>query len=277
MYTINCRGKLLDLSTPKIMGIINCTPDSFYDGSSDSTIEQHVIQAVEMTELGADILDIGGQSSRPGSERISAEDENKRVLPIIQAIRERLPQIILSIDTYHQPVAEAAFLEGVSIINDISAGELDKNMIPWVGSKKLPYVCMHMQGTPETMQENPVYDDVIIDLVDFFSKKGDACKKAGIKDVIIDPGFGFGKTIAHNFNILKNLNQLTILGFPILAGLSRKGMIYKTLNTSASGALNGTTVLNTIALLNGSNILRVHDVKEAKETITLLSQLNGLK
>lgn len=277
MYTINCRGKLLDLSTPKIMGIINCTPDSFYDGSSDSTIEQHVIQAVEMAELGADILDIGGQSSRPGSERISAEDENKRVLPIIQAIGERLPQMILSIDTYHQPVAEAAFLEGVSIINDISAGELDKNMIPWVGSKKLPYVCMHMQGTPETMQENPVYNDVIIELVDFFSKKGDACKKAGIKDVIIDPGFGFGKTIAHNFNILKNLNQLAILGFPILAGLSRKGMIYKTLNTSASGALNGTTVLNTIALLNGSNILRVHDVKEAKETITLLSQLNGLK
>lgn len=277
MYTINCRGKLLDLNTPKIMGIINCTPDSFYDGSSDTTKEQYIQHAIKMAEQGADILDIGGQSSRPGSERISAEVEKKRVLPVIQAIREHLPHMILSIDTYHQPVAEAAYHAGVSIINDISAGELDKNMIPWVGTKKLPYFCMHMQGTPETMQVNPVYGDVITEIVDFFTMKKEACKMAGITDLIIDPGFGFGKTKEHNFSMLKRMNQFSILGLPILAGLSRKGMIYKSLDITASEALNGTTVLHTIALLNGANILRVHDVKEAKECVTLMACMNGIK
>jgi dihydropteroate synthase len=273
MYTINCRGKLLDLNTPKIMGIINCTPDSFYDGSSNLTVEHFLLQAQKMQKEGADILDIGGQSSRPGSTRIDADEEMKRVLPVIHALRQHLPDMILSIDTYHQPVAQAAFEAGVSIVNDISAGELDARMIPWVGENKLPYTCMHMQGRPETMQDNPTYNEVTTDIIDFFIPKLDQCRKAGIVDVIIDPGFGFGKTMDHNFSLLKNLNQLSILNCPILAGVSRKGMIYKTLNSSASEALNGTTVLHTIALLQGAKIVRVHDVKEAKEAILLTEKI----
>jgi dihydropteroate synthase len=273
MYTINCRGKLLDLNTPKIMGIINCTPDSFYDGSTKLSIAHFLLQAQKMKEDGADILDIGGQSTRPGSTRIDADEEMKRVLPVIQAIHEHFPEMILSIDTYHQSVAQAAFDAGVSIVNDIGAGEMDSRMIPWVGEKKLPYICMHMQGRPETMQENPTYNEVTTDIIDFFIPKLDQCRKAGIIDVIIDPGFGFGKTIDHNFSLLKNLNHLSILNCPILAGVSRKGMIHKTLNITASEALNGTTVLHTIALLHGAKLLRVHDVKEAKEAILLTEKI----
>ena len=277
MYMINCGGKLLDFRAPKIMGILNCTPDSFYDGSPNLPIDHFVRQAKKMQEEGADIIDIGGQSTRPGSKRIDAETELARVLPVIRALRENLPEMTLSIDTYHQPVAEAAFTEGVSIINDISAGNLDLNMIPWVGSKKLPYVCMHMQGTPENMQENPHYQDLITEMVDFFSKKLNECRKAGIIDIIIDPGFGFGKTIQHNFNLLKHLNAFSMLDCPILTGISRKGMIHKTLDISPAEALNGTTVLNTIALLHGAKILRVHDVKEAKEAITLVEKMKEQK
>ncbi|MEN9963585.1 MAG: dihydropteroate synthase [Bacteroidota bacterium] len=255
------------------MGIINCTPDSFYDGSSNLSIEHFLLQAQKMKEDGADILDIGGQSSRPGSTRIEADEEMKRVLPVIQAIQAHFPDMILSIDTYHQSVAQAAFDAGVSIVNDIGAGEMDARMIPWVGEKKLPYICMHMQGTPETMQENPTYNEVTTDIIDFFIPKLDQCRKAGIVDVIIDPGFGFGKTMEHNFSLLKHLSQLSILNCPILAGVSRKGMIYKTLNTSASEALNGTTVLHTVALLQGAKILRVHDVKEAKEAVLLTEKI----
>lgn len=255
------------------MGIINCTPDSFYDGSPNLSTEHLLFKAQKMQKEGADILDIGGQSSRPGSTRIEADEEMKRVLPVIKALHLNFPDMILSIDTYHQPVAQAAFDAGVSIVNDISAGERDAHMITWVGEKKLPYICMHMQGTPETMQDNPTYNEVTTDIIDFFVPKLDQCRKAGIVDVIIDPGFGFGKTVNHNFSLLKHLNQLSMLNCPILAGISRKGMVYKTLNTTAAEALNGTTVLNTVALLCGANILRVHDVKEAKEVILLTEKI----
>ena len=269
MYSINCKGHILTLNQPKVMGIINCTPDSFYDGNPENRIEHHLQLASEMLNEGADILDLGGQSTRPGSIRIDAEEEIKRVVPVIEAIVSNYPNAIISIDTYHQEVAEASVRAGASIVNDISAGELDPNMIPWVGEQKIPYICMHMKGRPESMQKAPTYENVIAEVLDFFVAKINACKKAGIVDVIIDPGFGFGKSLDHNVDLLKNLNAFSMLNCPLLVGISRKGMIYKTLNITPDQALNGTTVLNTIALLNGASILRVHDVKEAREAVLL--------
>jgi dihydropteroate synthase len=272
MYSINCKGHILTLNQPKVMGIINCTPDSFYDGNPNNLLQHHLQQASEMLEEGADILDVGGQSSRPGSSRIEADEEINRVIPVIEAIVSNFPNAIISIDTYHQKVAEYSIRAGASMVNDISAGELDPNMSPWAGEQKIPYICMHMKGSPETMQQNPVYNNVTTEVLDYFIAKLDACKKAGIVDVIIDPGFGFGKSYVHNVDLLKNLGAFSMLNCPILVGVSRKGMIYKTLNITPDQALNGTTVLNTIALLNGSSILRVHDVKEAKEAIVLTEQ-----
>ncbi|HMG83200.1 MAG TPA: dihydropteroate synthase [Ferruginibacter sp.] len=269
MYTLNCKGKLLIIDKPLVMGIINATPDSFYDGGQHNSLDNSISLAEKMVTDGADILDIGGQSTRPNSERITADEELKRVLPVIEAIHHHFPQIIISTDTYHSEVAKKAVAAGASIVNDISAGEMDKAMIPTVALLKVPYICMHMQGTPDTMQKDPSYTDVVKEVLDFFIQKIAACHNAGITDLIIDPGFGFGKTAQHNFKLLKELEIFSMLRKPILAGLSRKATIYKTLGVTANEALNGTTVLNTMALMNGASILRVHDVKEAKEAIKL--------
>ena len=271
MFTLNCKGKLLTIEQPLVMGIINATPDSFYKGDLPAGLEEIVVQVGKMTSEGASIIDIGGQSTRPGSERISASEEIQRVIPVIDSILTTYPQTIISIDTYHSEVALAAIKAGASIVNDISAGSLDPEMIHCVSSLKVPYICMHMKGSPEHMQNNPTYDDLIKEVLDFFIDKIEQCKKAGIKDIIIDPGFGFGKTIQQNFILLKQLSVFKMLDKHILAGLSRKSMVYKTLNVDVTAALNGSTVLHTIALQQGASILRVHDVKEAKEAVTLFT------
>jgi len=268
MFTLNCKGKLLVLDTPVVMGIINATPDSFYKGNINDDM---VALAQKMIADGASILDIGGQSTRPGSERITVEEELQRVLPVLKAIHAKFPDTIISIDTYSSKVAAAAVAAGAAIVNDISAGNMDEAILPTVAALHVPYVCMHMQGTPGTMQQEAHYDDVAKEVLDFFIAKTAACKKAGITDIIIDAGFGFGKTITHNFSLLKKMDLLQILNRPVLAGISRKSTVYKTLHSTAADALNGTTVLNTIALMNGANILRVHDVKEAVEAITLFN------
>lgn len=269
MFTLNCRGKIVVLEKPLVMGILNATPDSFYEGHLYKQDTELYTLVKKMVDEGADIIDVGGQSTRPGSERISPKDEIRRVLPVIQLIQGYFPSTLISIDTYSSIVAKEAAEAGASIVNDISAGEMDTQMIPTVADLKVPYICMHMQGTPETMQQQPHYDDIVKEVFDYFIAKTDQCKKAGITDLIIDPGFGFGKTIEHNFSLLKNLSTFNLLGIPVLAGLSRKSTIYKTLHTTASEALNGTTVLNTLSLQNGASILRVHDVKEAKEAVIL--------
>ena len=268
MFTLNCKGKLLVLDSPVIMGIINATPDSFYKGNINDDM---LLLAEKMITDGATILDIGGQSTRPGSERIMAEEELKRAIPVIQLIHQYFPDIIISIDTYNSKVAIGAVEAGASIVNDISAGNMDNAMLHTVAALKVPYVCMHMQGTPALMQKEPQYTNVVTTVLDFFIVKIAQCQKAGIADIIVDPGFGFGKTIEHNFSLLKKMSAFGILDKPVLAGISRKNTIYKTLQTTADKALNGTTVLNTMALLNGATILRVHDVKEAKEAISLFT------
>lgn len=253
-----------------LMGIINSTPDSFYSGGMYKGVDELLQMAEEMISEGADILDIGGQSTRPGSTRISEKEELDRVMPVIELLSEKFSDTILSIDTYYSTVARRAVEAGVSMVNDISAGEMDKEMIPVVASLRVPYICMHMKGTPDVMQDLAQYDDVVQEVLDFFIQKVEQCRAAGINDVIIDPGFGFGKTIAHNFRLLKELSVFRILNRPILAGLSRKSSIYKTLKSTAADALNGTTVLNTLALVNGASILRVHDIKEAREAVELM-------
>ncbi len=270
MFTLNCAEKILTLDTPRVMGILNITPDSFYEGFLGESQPDILSRAEEMINEGAAIIDIGGQSTRPGSQRLSANEEISRVLPVIETLVQQFPDTIISVDTYHSEVAKAAVGAGASIVNDISAGTMDEAMIRTVARLQVPYICMHMQGTPETMQNGPQYEDVVKEVLDFFIQKTDQCKQAGIKDVIIDPGFGFGKSIAHNFQLLKDLAVFHMLEKPILAGLSRKSTIYKTLNLTAKDALNGTTVLHTIALLHGASLLRVHDVKEAMEAIILV-------
>ena len=276
MFTLNCKDKLLVLDQPLVMGIINITPDSFYQGSRFLSKKEILHQAEKMIDEGADILDIGGQSTRPGSEQISADEELKRVIGNIEAVHKNFPDVIISIDTYYSKVANDAVNAGAGIVNDISAGNMDVEMLGIVAALKVPYVAMHMKGTPQTMQKDPVYENVVRETLDFFISKKDECKKAGIHDVIIDPGFGFGKTIAHNFQLLKDLSVFKMLDAPILIGLSRKSTVYKTLGVGVEEALNGTTVLNTIALMNGATILRVHDVKEAKEAVKLWRMVNGL-
>jgi dihydropteroate synthase len=245
------------------MGILNITPDSFYSGSRMQDTDAALQMASDMLEEGAAILDIGGQSTRPGSVRLLAEEELKRVLPVIESIHKNFPDAFISVDTYQAPVAEQAVAAGASIINDISGGTMDNEMLVTLGRLHVPYVCMHIKGKPETMQHNPVYENVTREVLDFFIHQTEACRLRNINDVIIDPGFGFGKTIQHNFQLLKDLSIFKMLDKPILAGLSRKATIYKTLNITAEESLNGTTVMNTMALLNGANILRVHDVKQA--------------
>jgi dihydropteroate synthase len=257
------------------MGIINATPDSFYGGSRFSGTDKILAQAEKMISEGADILDVGGQSTRPGSEQVSEDTELSRIIESIEAIHQKFPEIIISVDTYYSTVAKKCIHAGASIVNDISGGMMDKEMLPTIAALQVPFVVMHMKGTPQTMQQQANYENVTGEVLDFFIQKKDECKTAGIADVIIDPGFGFAKTTAHNFQVLKDLSVFKMLDAPLLVGLSRKSSVYKTLGTSPEEALNGTTVLNTVALMNGANILRVHDVKEAKEAIKLFVAVSG--
>lgn len=272
--TINCKGKLIDLTTPKVMGILNMTPDSFYDGGKYKNESDIVSQVETMLKNGATFIDIGAYSSRPNATHISETEELQRLLPIIELLIGEFPEIIISIDTFRSEVAKQAIQAGAALINDISAGKLDKDMLQTVANLKVPYIMMHMKGTPQTMKAHANYTHIMKELLFYFSERINEAKKLGIKDIIVDPGFGFAKNTAQNFEVLKHLELLKILEFPILAGVSRKSMIYKTLENTAQEALNGTTVLNTIALQKGATILRVHDVKEATETIKLTDQLN---
>lgn len=273
--TWNCRGRLVVVEKPLVMGILNVTPDSFYQGSRVD-MDDVVSKAERMLAEGADILDIGGQSTRPGAEALGAAEEKARVVPAIKAILGKFPHALLSIDTYHADVAEAAVDAGALMVNDISSGMLDGEMIQRVAGLSVPYVMMHMKGTPQTMQSEAVYSDLVREVMDHFILKVAECRKAGIRDIVIDPGFGFAKTIDHNLHLLRNLSVFRILGLPILAGLSRKSTIYKLLGTNADHALNGTTVMNTIALMNGAHILRVHDVREAREAVLLTQKVMEL-
>ena len=270
---LNIKGSVLDLSIPKIMGVLNVTPDSFYDGGIYSSEKKILKQVEKMVLDGADIIDVGGYSSKPGATPITVEEEEKRVIPIIKLIYKTFKERIISVDTFRSEISEKSINAGASIINDISGGDLDNNIYKIAGKYKTPYIIMHMRGNPSNMQNNPVYKNINYEIIKDLSKKIDLAQNNGVCDIIIDPGFGFGKTIEHNYQILNNLKLYKILDKPILVGISRKSMIYKLLKTEPSKALNGTTVLNTIALINGANILRVHDVKEAKEVIKLCSFL----
>jgi len=272
--TINCKGILIDLSSPKVMGVLNLTPDSFYDGGFYIN-EKDILQQVETMLLeGATFIDIGAYSSRPNAEHISENEELKRSVPIVKLLLKKFPKVLLSIDTFRSNVAKQCIEAGATLINDISAGKIDDEMLETVAHLNVPYIMMHMKGTPQTMLKHSNYNNLLKDVLFYFSEKIAATKSLGIKDIIIDPGFGFAKTVEQNFELLNKLNLLKILELPILIGVSRKSMIYKTLENSAQDALNGTTVLNTIALQKGASILRVHDVKEAIESIKLTNRLS---
>jgi dihydropteroate synthase len=271
--SINCRGLLIDLSTPIVMGILNATPDSFYAQSRQQQLDGALQTVEKMLDDGATFIDIGGYSTRPGAEDISVNEELERVIPVINALQSEFPDVLISIDTFRGKVAREAVAAGAVIINDISGYSLDDDMLPTVVDLNVPYILMHMRGNPQTMVAEAIYKDVTGEVIHYFSQKINALNRLGVKDIIIDPGFGFAKKPEHSFELLKNLEQLQIFGLPILAGLSRKSMIYKTLETNAENALNGTTVLNTISIKNGAKILRVHDVREAVETIRLCEML----
>ena len=271
--TLNCGGHLLSLEKPVVMGILNVTPDSFYDGGQYQTEKKVLAQAEKMLEEGATIIDVGGMSSRPGAEIISVEEELNRVISSIRSIKKNCPEALVSIDTVRSEVAKAAVAEGASIINDISAGRIDSNMYSTVAELSVPYVLMHMRGTPETMQNHPEYEEVALEILDFFIKEVGILRNLGVKDIILDPGFGFGKTLDHNYQLLNKLHTFKILDYPVLAGISRKSMIYKFLEITPEEALNGTTALHIVALQQGARILRVHDVRAAKETVDLFCKL----
>jgi len=274
-YSLNCRGKLIDLSSPLVMGILNITTNSFYDGGKHNTLSEQLKQIEIMLTEGADIIDVGAMSSQPGATISEPEDELKKLVPVIEKALQNFPHIILSVDTIHAKVAERSLQAGAHIINDISAGLFDEAMLSTVAQfKNAPYIMMHMKGTPKTMQQNTQYNNLMVNLVDYLVERIYTARQSGILDVIIDPGIGFSKTVSQNYEILNRLSELKILNCPLLIGLSRKSLIWKTLQSTPEEALNGTSVLHTIALLNGSHILRVHDVKEAKETITLVQKLN---
>lgn len=271
---LNCNGKLIDCSVPLVMGILNTTPDSFYDGGQYDALEQAVARGKQLWEEGARLIDVGGASSRPGAQVVPVEEELRRVVPVIRALHQELPEVVLSVDTWRAEVAAAAVEAGASMVNDISAGELDEDLLKTVADLGVPYVLMHMKGRPETMQQAPTYSDVVVEVLDFMIKKVIQLRELGVKDILIDPGFGFGKTIEHNYELLRRMGELkTVLQLPVLAGISRKSMIYKTLGSTASEALNGTSALHMVALQQGADILRVHDVKEAVEVRTLFRTL----
>lgn len=273
--TINCKGKLIDLSSPKVMGILNVTPDSFYDGGAYKDEKSILSQVETMLREGATFIDIGGYSSRPGAEHVSEDEELKRVIPVVELILQQFPSAILSIDTFRSHVAKACIEAGAAIINDISAGKLDEDMLLTIGKLRVPYIMMHMKGTPQNMQQNTEYEDLVHDINYYFSERINKARSLGINDIIIDPGFGFSKTLEQNYELMNKLELLKICGLPILTGVSRKSMIYKLLEIDSKEALNGTTSLNTISLMKGASILRVHDVKEALECISIYNSLKN--
>ncbi|AUC86268.1 dihydropteroate synthase [Polaribacter sp. ALD11] len=272
--TINCKGTLIDLASPKVMGILNITPDSFFDGGKYKNESDILSQVEKMLSDGATFIDVGAYSSRPGAKHISEEEELKRIVPVINLLSSNFPEIIISVDTFRSKIAQETIDAGAAIINDISGGKMDEKMFETVAQLQVPYILMHMLSTPQNMQKNPVYTDVTKEIISFFAEQTRKLHQLKINDIIIDVGFGFGKTNAHNFEILKKLELFKSLDAPILAGISRKSMLYKTLDISAQEALNATTSANTIALLNGANILRVHDVKEAIETVKIVKQIS---
>lgn len=273
--TINCKGKLIDLSTPKVMGILNVTPDSFYDGGRYKDENSILNQVETMLNQGATFIDIGAYSSRPNADFVTEEEELQRIVPIVELLVKRFPEIIISVDTFRSEVAKQTIKAGASLINDISAGFLDEKMMQTVANLSVPYIMMHMRGTPQTMQTLTDYDNLTKDVNFYFSERINKARALGIVDLILDPGFGFAKTTQQNFELLNQLELLNIADLPLLVGVSRKSMIYKTLDTTAQNALNGTTALHMIALQKGAKILRVHDVKEAKECITLYNKLHA--
>ncbi|MCX6333621.1 MAG: dihydropteroate synthase [Bacteroidia bacterium] len=274
---INAGGKLLDLTIPKVMGVINVTPDSFYEGSRVGDEKAIIEAAVSMISDGAALLDVGGYSTKPYAAEVTEEEEERRVLSAIRLISKEIPDAVISIDTFRSAIAFKAITEcGALIINDISGGEADANMFNVVRRLNVPYIMMHMQGMPGNMQNNPVYEDVVADILKWFGKKIASLQEDGVKDIILDPGFGFGKTIKHNFEILHRFGDFSVAGLPLLAGVSRKSMIWKTLGITPDEALNGTSVLNAVALMGGADILRVHDVKEAVQTVRLMEKLKDV-
>ncbi len=270
---INCNGNLIDLSTPKVMGILNVTPNSFYDGGKHKEINSIIHQVDKMLSEGADFIDIGAYSSKPSAEFVSEEEEIKRLVPIVKSLVETFPNIVLSVDTFRAQVAKASVENGVAMVNDIAAGLLDDKMLETVAELKVPYIMMHMRGNPQTMQSLTDYKDIVKEMIFYFSERIQKARSFGISDIVIDPGFGFAKTLEQNYEVLNKMELFSILELPLLAGVSRKSMIYKVLESSPQEALNGTSVLNTIALQKGAKILRVHDVKEAVECIKLVSKL----
>lgn len=272
--TLLIAGKVIDLTIPKVMGILNVTPDSFYDGGRYSEGNTFLQQAEKMIVEGADFIDVGGYSTRPGASKISEKEELDRVIPVVKVLLKEFPSAIISVDTFRSAIAKAAIESGALLINDISAGELDARMIATVAALQVPYIAMHMRGNPQTMTQLTEYENLLKEMLEYFHRKLYQLKTAGIKDVIIDPGFGFAKTVDQNFDILNNFERLHIFEKPLLVGLSRKSMIWRTLKTTPEAALNGTTALNTLALLKGASILRVHDVKEATEVIQLMKHVS---
>ena len=272
--TINCKGKLIDLSSPKVMGILNVTPDSFFDGGNYKSKKDILTKAETILNAGASFIDVGGYSSRPGADHISLDEELHRVVPAIEMILEHFPEALISIDTFRSQVAKTCIEAGAALVNDISAGKLDEAMMPTIGELNVPYIMMHMKGTPQNMRQNTDYKDLLHDINYYFSERIQKARSFGIKDIILDPGFGFSKTLEQNYELLNKLELLKIAELPILVGVSRKSMIFRILETDAKNALNGTTSLNTIALMKGAAILRVHDVKEAMECIALTNQLS---
>jgi len=271
--TINCKGQLIDLSTPKVMGILNVTPDSFHDGGRYKDESSILRQVDTMLNEGATFIDVGGYSSRPGADHVSETEELTRVLPVIELILDRFPETLISIDTFRSYVAKISIEAGAALINDISAGHLDEDMLETIGQLGVPYIMMHMKGSPKTMQEETAYDDLVKDINFYFAERIAQAHSEKINDIIIDPGFGFAKTLEQNYELLNKMELLQITDKPILAGVSRKSMIYKTLGTTSENALNGTTALHMVALQKGAKILRVHNVKEAMECVTLFNQL----
>lgn len=270
-FSINCRGTLLNLEKPVVMGVLNVTPDSFYDGGKYNNIAQAVLQAERMLQEGAAIIDVGGMSSKPGNEIISTQEELRRVLPVIQAILEKYPDTVISIDTLNAEVAAQAIAKGASIVNDITAGNYDEEMLSTVAALQVPFIAMHIKGLPVNMMQQTYYKDLVVEIFDYFAERIYACKQHGIADVIIDPGFGFSKIMEQNYELLRNLESFKALGKPILVGVSRKNMIKALLGVTGEEALNGTTAVNMLALMQGANILRVHDVREAVEAIKIFN------
>ena len=275
-FFINLNGTLTDISKPRVMGILNVTPDSFYAASRQQTDDGISTRVREMLEAGADMIDVGAYSSRPGADDVSADEEMRRLAHALDILRRTAPEAVVSVDTFRAQVARRCVEDfGVQIINDISGGELDGGMFEAVAELQVPYILMHMKGTPRTMQQNPHYDDLMAEMLQYFGRKTELLHEMGVNDIILDPGFGFAKTMAHNYELMRRLQDLRVLGLPLLVGVSRKSMIYRLLDTQPEEALNGTTVLNTIALLKGANILRVHDVRAAVEAVRIVGAVNN--